>query len=207
MEVCGHDANDLTTHAFKFDRASDDCGIASETLFPKSVAQDNIVVSASGVFTRTKRTSEFWPGSQDRQQFSGNFGSRQPDRLSKAGEIEFVALGIGGDVHRMDLLTHGNERTLRIGSGHADQFLRFWVRQGDEQDAIDQAEDGSVGTDAERQCNHRNRGETRALAQLAHRVPHILYQAVHRFPLQRPVEPRTGIQRNHSATFHMMLSL
>ena len=40
-----------------------------------------------------------------------------------------MPFGIGGDVDRMDLVPHYDERALGIGSRNADQFRRIWVRQ------------------------------------------------------------------------------
>ena len=122
MKLRRHHTNDLTAHTFQFDRTSDDGGIASKALFPQSVAQDNIIVFADGIFPGTERSPKFGLRSENRQQLCGNFRACKPHWFAKTSEIEFVTLGVGSDVHRVDLLAHGNERTLRISPGNANQF-------------------------------------------------------------------------------------
>src|SRR5215813_14177476 len=48
------------------------------------------------------------------------------------------------------------------------------IRQGDQQDAIDQTEDGGSGTDAERQRKNRHRREARILGKRANTETKIL---------------------------------
>ncbi len=120
MEVHRHHSKDLAAHTFQFDGTPNDRGIASEALFPKGMTQDDIVVSVGRIFTGVEGPPQLGMRSQNRQQFGGHGRPSQADRFAKAREIKFVALGICGNVHRVDLLPHRSKRSLRITSGHGD---------------------------------------------------------------------------------------
>ena len=55
--------------------------------------------------------------------------------------------------------------------------LRMRIRQRLEQHAVDDAEDGGVGADAERERQDRDRGVARALGQGAEGVAHVLHHS------------------------------
>src|SRR5258706_2520378 len=54
MKVGGHDTRDLSAHAFELNGTANDGGIFAETLLPQGMAQDDVVVLASAVFTRVE---------------------------------------------------------------------------------------------------------------------------------------------------------
>ena len=62
------------------------------------------------------------------------------------------------------------------GIGQGDQLLRVLDRQHLQQHGVDQAEDGGIGADAERQRKHRDRSKTGALGQQASAVDEVLAQ-------------------------------
>ena len=139
--------------------AADDGCVASEPLLPKSMAQDHIVVLAGGVLAGIKGSAEFRSHAQYRKQFCGNECCRKTNRLSVAGEIEFVALGVGGNVHGANLLTQGDECAFRIRPRHVDQLFRFRIWKRGEQNSVHQAENSAVRADAESQGEHGDGSE------------------------------------------------
>ena len=67
----------------------------------------------------------------------------------------------------------GPDITARCPSDHvihADQSVGFGIRQRLQQHAVDDAEDGAVGADAERQREHGDEREARRLDEAADRV-------------------------------------
>ncbi len=84
-----------------------------------------------------------------------------------------VSLGVGGYLHRSDFTTHRREPSSWIGPLHADQAIRIGIRQRTEEDRVDEAEDGGVGADTERQREDRGERETGIAPQHAQRVADI----------------------------------
>ena len=60
---------------------------------------------------------------------------------------------------------------------NVDQLARVFVGQGAQQDAVQNAEHGGVGADAQRQRQDRDGGEARALAQNAGGEAHVVDDA------------------------------
>src|SRR5438046_704392 len=60
--------------------------------------------------------------------------------------------------------------TLALGIG-------LWVRQGVEEHTVNEAEDRRVGSDPEREREHREPGESRALGELAERVAEVVHRS------------------------------
>ena len=65
------------------------------------------------------------------------------------------------------------------------QSARIFHRQAAQQDLVEQAVDGCVRSDTQGQDQHGDKGESRALAQLAQRVPKVLQQGAHRLFLSQ----------------------
>ena len=55
-------------------------------------------------------------------------------------------------------------------------MLRIFSRQRPQHHRIDNAEDGGIGADAERQCKNRNGGKARRFCQHTQRIAQILYR-------------------------------
>ncbi len=68
----------------------------------------------------------------------------------------------------------GGIAPTRKNAPEEDKALGFGKGQRLKQHAIYSAENGGVGTDAQRQCEHGNGGEPRALAQCAQPVAKVL---------------------------------
>jgi hypothetical protein len=72
---------------------------------------------------------------------------------------------------------------LVLGHGDLEQSLRMADRQGLEKQRIDQAEDGGVRADSQRQRKDRDGGECGAAAQSAYRIANILHDGVEHFAI------------------------
>src|SRR6266566_5231828 len=149
-EGCGHYADNLAVHAFKFDRAANDGFVAAEAFFPKCVGQDNEVVLASEVFAGIKRAAEFGAHLKNREQLRRYHRGGQTNWVALPSQVELMTLTVAADVHRVNLLAHCGERPRRVSRSHAHQLFGLRIWQWAKKNSIDQAEDGSVGSDSER---------------------------------------------------------
>ena len=68
---------------------------------------------------------------------------------------------------------------MRLNDANLGQLVRILERKRGQADGIEQLKDGSVGADAERECEHRNRCETWVIAQHAQGVAEILQRGGH----------------------------
>ena len=100
-----------------------------------------------------------------------------------------MAFCVGADVERLDFLTHRGERAVRVGSRDADEPLRRAERKPRKQDAVDQAEDGGVGADPERERQDRDRRVPRIASQGAYGVAHVLNEGIDRVHVPRVAAP------------------
>jgi hypothetical protein len=74
-----------------------------------------------------------------------------------------------GRRHRTGVTLHN-----RIANPNRNELIGFVVRQRREQHAVNDAEDGAVGADAEGECRDAGRGERRLAPDRAHRVANVL---------------------------------
>src|ERR1700745_2938625 len=109
MKIGRHHSYDLPADSLEIDRPPDDARISSEALLPKIVAHYDIIVLARRVFSRRESSSQFSACAQDREQLGGNRGAGQPHGVTDMSEVEFMSLGVSGDVHGMDLHAPGGE--------------------------------------------------------------------------------------------------
>ena len=68
----------------------------------------------------------------------------------------------------------GELREGVVAEKEADETVRLGVRKRFEQDGVDDAEDGAVGADAQRECKRDYDGESGVVDQLADRIAEIL---------------------------------
>jgi hypothetical protein len=94
------------------------------------------------------------------------------------------------------LKAHGSARCFRSTSivwieldGDSDKPIRTGIGQRTEQDSMDDAEDGGVGADAEREGADDDRGEARCAPERAHRESGVLPEVV-----EPPEGPRIAMQ-------------
>ena len=84
-----------------------------------------------------------------------------------------LAVQIVGDRH-----ARLREPNQRIRVPHEDQPLRVRVRQRPEQNLVQEAENGGIGANSQRQRHHRHQGEDRLLAQRADGIAKVLHGAL-----------------------------
>src|SRR5258708_7430869 len=82
-----------------------------------------------------------------------------------------MTLRVAGYLHRVHLLSHGNERPLRIGACHTDEPVGVGIWQGSEQNPVHQAENGRVCSHAQCESQHRKRGKARGPAPPSYPLP------------------------------------
>src|SRR5437879_1344877 len=116
------------------------------------MTKDDVIILPGNVLSRQKRSPQFWACPKNRKKLRGNTRACQARRLAKACQVELMAFVIRGYVHSAHLLAHGHDAAPWICSGDADESFRVGKRQRNEQNSVHQAEDGSVGTDAEGEC-------------------------------------------------------
>src|SRR3989442_10516309 len=121
MKLGRHHADHLSAHATHFDRSAKDARISSEALLPKGVAQNHEVVLEGNILARIKRSSQLRPRTEDGKQFRGYGSSGQSNGLPKTSQVELATFNICPHIHGAQLLTHGNNRALRIGACHTDE--------------------------------------------------------------------------------------
>src|SRR5207244_4944123 len=131
------------------------------------MTKDDVIILPGNVLSRQKRSPQFWACPKNRKKLRGNTRACQARRLAKACQVELMAFVIRGYVHSAHLLAHGHEAAPWICSGDADESFRVGKRQRNEQNSVHQAEDGSVGTDAEGECKDGDGTEAGRLAQCA----------------------------------------
>src|SRR6266566_2897586 len=129
------------------------------------MTKDDVIILPGNVLSRQKRSPQFWACPKNRKKLRGNTRACQARRLAKACQVELMAFVIRGYVHSAHLLAHGHDAAPWICSGDADESFRVGKRQRNEQNSVHQAEDGSVGTDAEGECKDGDGTEAGRLAQ------------------------------------------
>ena len=113
------------------------------------MAQNHIIVLAGCIFAGSEHSAQLRAYAQDGKQFCGNHGARQPDGFVLTSQIEFMAFGVSGNVHRADLLAHGHESTPRIGAVHIRQLFRLRVREWCEQDSVHETKNRGIRANTE----------------------------------------------------------
>src|SRR5437016_9180564 len=131
------------------------------------MTKDDVIILPGNVLSRQKRSPQFWACPKNRKKLRGNTRACQARRLAKACQVELMAFVIRGSVHSAHLLAHGHDAAPWICSGDADESFRVGKRQRNEQNSVHQAEDGSVGTDAEGECKDGDGTEAGRLVQCA----------------------------------------
>ena len=91
-------------------------GIGVELALPEIVAEDDEAVIAGGVFARAEGAAERGFGAEDGEKFGGDRSAAQANRIAEASEVEFVAFGVGGDVHRLGAFTQSDDSAFGIAA-------------------------------------------------------------------------------------------
>ncbi len=173
-EARGHDADDLTVDAFEFDGAAKNCWVAAKTVGPEGVAEDDVAILTCEILGREKSAAELCVGAENGKKLGRDIRAGETNGFAGPGEVEFVAFGVSGEVHRADLLAHGDDHAARIGSCDSDELFGMGIGKPDEENSVDEAEDGGVCADAEGQREDSNGREAGILAEQARAVANVL---------------------------------
>ena len=104
-----------------------------------------------------------------------------------------LAVQIVGDRH-----ARLREPNQRIRVPHEDQPLRVRVRQRPEQNLVQEAENGGIGANSQRQRHHGHQGEDRLLAQRADGIAKVLHGALDESAAERVARERAAFVNNAS---------
>src|ERR1700689_447626 len=124
-EVARHHANDFALHAVERDQVTENVRIGLELPLPQRIAQDDETVLTADIVPGVKSAADRGFGAKDRKKLGGNRRTAQPDRIAEAGEVEFVAFSVSGEVHRFGSFAERNQRAFGKGAVEADKLI--WV--------------------------------------------------------------------------------
>ena len=150
---------------------------------PRGVRENRVLVGARLGLVVLESASDEGPAPERREERRSDRQRAQLFRLALGGEIdashreqrgvlEGGRLGFPVDVvgNRDRCLGQAHEG-IRVPDEH--EPVGIAVRQRTEQDPVQEAENGSVGADAERQCQHGDGRKHRLLAERSDRVPDV----------------------------------
>ena len=143
-------------------------GIAIQALTPELLVDDRDLRRAGLIFSWRQRAAENWSEMENFKKIRGN--ERAPNAIGAlaAGQVDALRLESGQVLERMHLLS----KVLQLGHGEAvaisrrggrkevDQSRGIVIGQRAKKDRIDDAEDGGVRADAEREGEDGDGGET-----------------------------------------------
>ena len=181
IETWRHHSDDRRRSAVQRDRLAEDVRVGGEPALPHAVAQHDHVVLARRVFFGPEASSQRRADLQQLEHIPGHRRVREPLGPAGVGERR-AAARVGRDPLEHGVLLapvqerRGRDReaaVLRHDLVDAHQRFRIGIRQRPEEHAVDDAEHRAGGADPERQRQDRDRGEPRALGQLADRIPRV----------------------------------
>ena len=205
-------ADDLARRAVDDQRPADGRGIAAEAAQPEAVAEEHGLRSARRVVRAAEQAPDQRPRPQERQDAVGDLDHLHLLRLRQPGHRRLVvvphaAVGEGlallavGEVERWPLVDPVPAETRR-GVPDPDQAVRLRVRQRLQEHAADDAEDGGVGADPDRQGDDGDGGEQRCASEAADGVAELAGDRAHGTPSFRSAGgwSRTGGGRCSAGT-------
>ena len=172
-KLAGHDADHGHRHRAEADGAADHGRVGPEHALPGARAEDREAI-AGAVAVRANRSAERGRGAEHVEEAVRHFRSDQPLRLPSAlGQIEDQpAVGCEALERTAVLLdvqeVRGRMRVFRGGRQrppHHRDALRVVVGERPQEDGVDHAEEGRVGSDAEGQGRDRHQREGPVLGQ------------------------------------------
>ena len=186
-EALRHHPHDLGRYAVDRDLLPDRVVAAAEALAPQPVADDRDLAAAWVVLVGPEGAAERGAHTEEVEQRGADLGGVEPHGLPLAGEDDAGPGDRGRVRQRLALFLDVGEVRPRHRRPAAfgevidpHEPLRVLVRQGLEQHAVHDAEDGAVGADAQRQRQHGDGGERGALDQAAEGVANVLAKGIHR---------------------------
>ena len=171
---------DLVVHD---EGAADDAGIAAERAVPELVPEQHHRSDAGPLVVVGEAPAEDGPDAEDVEELPGDDAGLHPHRFAAAEEREVhrvllddaaKAGGLGAIVSDFQRREAGVEVRLPDVLPQMDDPVAARIGQGTQEHAVDDAEDGGVRSDAEREREQDDRGEAGALAQSTGAVADVL---------------------------------
>ena len=211
VESRRHDPHDGDGLAVERDALADDVRGAAEPPPPEAVAKDHDLVPAAPFFFSEKGAAVHGHPAEQREEVGGDDRTIQPLRLTNPRQREAGPAVARDRTERSTPRTHVHEEGIGIvddrkphlggGSPEADDAIGIVEWQGTEDGRVDDAEDGDVGADANRQGEQGDRRERGTSSQgsdaVAHVVPESKEPAVDgRLPERRRARDRRTLERS-----------
>ena len=172
--------------------APDRSGVRAETRLPEFFREDRHAM-AGLVVAGCEEPSGERAYAEDGEEVGRDVRRRDRFRLSRTGQRHAVG---GQDRHLLEDVVlrlpvevvrrrdaeglHAGEDVLRRNVRHDDEAVRVGIREGLQEDGVDDAEDRRVRADAEREDADRHGRKARVLPQHAERVSDVLRERSHR---------------------------
>jgi len=153
------------------------------------VAQNGHIARTWGFFAAQERASEQRPNLKDIEQLGGDPHPVVALGLFRPADVDGPAV-VGGEARErplllavieeiMNLCQHAVVAARQVLSCHGDESIGIGEGHALEQRAVDDAEHRRRKSDAEREGEHRDRGESAALTQRTRAVPDVSENRVH----------------------------
>jgi hypothetical protein len=164
-----------------------DRGVAAEAALPQLVADDRHGVASGQVLLRCEESPPGGADTEHREDLGARPRGGQAFGLAATGEVDGAEAESHHRLERAAFLAISQE----LGLGEArlrlvlpavpdlDDALRLRVGQRLQEDAVDQAEHGRVGADAQRQRQRRHGGESGAFDQATNCEAEVQEQTSH----------------------------
>ena len=185
-----HHSDDRNGSRADLDLFADNRGVGSEAALPQSVADDRDAYRLGFVVFGNERSPENRLDTEHREEPARHAGARHALRFGPIGakvrvtgpECRGAREEIGllrpiGEIQERDVAV-GNPRR-RISAFEVDDAFRGRERQRTEENAVDQAEDGGVGADAEPERDHGDGREAFILEKHSDSVTDVLEECAH----------------------------
>ena len=181
------------------DLPAENAGIRAIAPPPERVADDDDAFAARLFFVRGELAALRDRHAEKREEVGGHASAAEALRFAIARDVAFPrpqgadAAEHGAGLLPLQVRLHGDRQAreliapLRNDHFHAVDFVRLGIGQRPQQHRVDDAEDGRVRADAEREREHGDAGESRASAEHPRRMPRVVPEL-----LQPRPSPRGG---------------
>ncbi len=184
LEAFRHDGDDLARGAVDPDLLPDDAWGAGEHLLPDVVAENDYLVVADLAFGLGERAAELGHGPENREERRRRVEPGDAQRRSLAPECVVAEGEQGQRLEDLGLLAPVEvvgdavgalvDADVGIDVVEDDEALAVGERQRAEQDGVDDAENGRVGADTERQGDERHPAEELVAREQLEAEPEVL---------------------------------
>ena len=187
LELGGNDSRHGEAAPVERERAPDYGGARTEAPAPQAATDEDHGCRTEPVVCGVEVTARHGVDSEDAEEVGRDHLAAEVLGLPSSGHVGVLPAERGQALEAAAVLLPVDE--VRIGDRHAREVRRrlaephqavgIAVGQRLEENAVDDAEDGGVGADPERQRDHRDGREARVPGQHAQAVPNVLEQDPH----------------------------